>query len=240
MGDGEDCDGVLRESDLMDGTWPERGARAATAKVLITVPNLHWIHKTVVHRLLLLQHDGRYRTTISLPSNKPFENNLHHIINDFMAGGYNYWLSIDDDNPPSKNPLDCVALDKDILGFPTPIWHWEGKEGERPVYLNAYRYKPEADAYTEWRPQEGLQKVDAVGTGCFLIARRVFEDSEMRKGPFLRKLHPDGTVNKGNDLSFCERARERGFEVWAHFDYWCDQMTEISLAELSRALKGLA
>ena len=52
---------------------------------LITIPNMHWLHKLVVHRLLLLQQDARYRVTVSLPSNKPFENNLHHIINDFMA-----------------------------------------------------------------------------------------------------------------------------------------------------------
>ena len=156
-------------------------------KILITVPCLHWIHKHVAHRLLLLQCDNRHKLTISMPSHKPYENNLHHIVNDFMAGGYDFWLNIDSDNPPTKNPLDLVELDKDIIGLPTPIWHYEGinqKKGERPVYWNGYDYDEKTGAYREHLPREGLQKVDAVGTGCILIARRVFENKEMRKAAF--------------------------------------------------------
>lgn len=202
--------------------------------VLITVPNLHWIHKLVVHRLLLLQQDRRYRLNIMMPSNKPFENNLHHIVNDFMAGNYDFWLTMDADNPPSQNPLDLVNLDKDIIGLPTPIWHYEGKAGERPIYWNAYDYDPSVGAYREHQNREGLQRVDAVGTGCVLFARRVFEDPEMRKGAFTRKLNADGTVDKGNDISFCERAKERGFEIYAHFGYPCDHFCELSLNEVVR------
>ncbi len=205
---------------------------------LITVPNLHWIHKLVVHRLLLLQQDRRYRVTISLPSNRPFENNLHHIINDFMAGDWDFWLSMDADNPPERNPLDLIEFNKDIIGCPTPIWHYT-KPGDRPIYWNAYQYDTATQAYREWPDRDGLQRVDAVGTGCVLFARRVFADPEMRKGAFTRKLNSDGTVDKGNDISFCERARERGFEVWCHYDYPSEHMCEIPLNEASRAFKAL-
>jgi len=61
----------------------------------------------------------------------------------------------------------------------------------------------------------------------------------MQKGAFTRKLNPDGTVDKGNDISFCERAREAGFGIFAHFDYPCDHMCEISLLECIRAINGL-
>ncbi len=208
-------------------------------KVLITVPNLHWIHKLVVHRLLLLQQDRRYGVTIQMPSNKPFENNLHHIINDFMAGDWDFWLSMDDDNPPEQNPLDLVELDKDIIGLPTPIWHYTGKKGERPIYWNGYDYRPGNDAYAEHEPKEGLTRVDAIGTGCFMIARRVFENPELRKGAFTRKLNADGTVNKGNDISFCERAREQGFEIWAHYGYSCRHVSEVELAEVEQSIRGM-
>jgi len=205
---------------------------------LITVPNLHWIHKLVVQRLLLIQQDQRYRVTIALPSNKPFENNLHHIVNDFMAGDWDFWLSMDADNPPERNPLDLIELDKDVIGCPTPIWHYT-KLGERPIYWNAYQYDPSTEAYREWPEREGLQQVDAIGTGCFLIARRVFQDPEMRKGAFTRKLNADGTVDKGNDISFCERAKERGFEIWCHYDYPAEHFCEVPLNEVSRAFKTL-
>ena len=186
-----------------------------------------------------LVHDPRYHVSLTCPTHVPFENNLHHIVNDFMAGNYDYWMSIDADNPPASNPLDLIAYDRDIMGLPTPVWHYVGKEGEQPIYWNAYRYDEDALAYRPWLPQEGLQKVDAVGTGCFIVARRVFEDFEMRKGPFLRKTNPDGTVERGNDLAFCERATARGHEIWCHFDYHCMHFSELELTEVIRAFTGL-
>lgn len=208
-------------------------------RVLVTVPNMHWVHQHVVHCLLKLQQDRRYQLRIDLPSNKPYENNQAHIVKAFLAGDFDFWLSMDDDNPPMNNPLDLVELDKDIIGLPTPVWHYTGKKGERPIYWNAYDYRPGNDAYAEHEPREGLQRVDAIGTGCFLIARRVFENPELQKGAFTRKLNGDGTVNKGNDISFCERAREQGFEIYAHYGYPCSHFCEVELNEVSRAIQGM-
>ena len=156
--------------------------------LLITVPNLHWMHTTVCHALMKLQMDSRYRMRFEFPSHRPYENNLHHIVNSFMAGDYEYWLNIDADNAPMKNPLDLVALDKDIVGLPTPIWHYEQKPGERPIAWNAFDWDEEAEAYREHAMKRGLRRVDGIGTGCFLIARRVFDDAMMRKGPFQRRM----------------------------------------------------
>lgn len=205
-------------------------------KILISVPNTHWIHKHVVHKLMLLLLDGRHKTNIIMPSHKPYENNLHHIVRDVVEGDWDFWLNIDSDNPPMQNPLDLVELDKDIIGLPTPVWHFTDN-GERPVYWNGYDYVPEKDAYKEHARKEGLQRVDAVGTGCILIARRVFENTEMQKGAFTRKLHPDGTVEKGNDISFCERATEQGFEIYCHYDYPCMHFSELELNEVVAAHK---
>ncbi len=209
--------------------------------ILITIPNQHFIHKVVVHRIMMLQHDDRYRLTFKFPSHKPYENNLHHIVQEFIDGKWNFWLNIDNDNPPIGNPLDLVSLDKDIVGLPTPVWHFkdDGKKGERPVYWNAYDYVSTNDAYLEHTPREGLQKVDAVGTGCLLIKRRVFLNKNMQKGAFTRKLYPNGTVNKGNDISFCERARNQGFEIYCHYDYPCQHFNKLELNEVVRAFRNL-
>ncbi len=204
-------------------------------KVLISVTNEHWIHKTVVRRMLQLIQDTRYEIRIIMPSHKPYENNLHHIVNDVLKDGYDFWLNIDSDNPPEKNPLDLVALNKDVIGLPTPVIHFAGdSSGDAPVYFNAYDYIPEADAYKPHGVFSGLRKVDAVGTGCVLFARRVFEHPEMQKGCFIRKLNPDGTVERGNDISFCERATENGFEIYAHYDYFCGHFSEIEINEMAK------
>ncbi len=208
--------------------------------VLITVPNEHWIHKEVTQRLMLLQIDRRYKLRFEFPSYRPYENNLHHIVRDFYKSNFDFWLSIDSDNPPMNNPLDLISLNKDIIGLPTPIWHYIGKVGERPIYWNAYDYDKDSDAYREHPVKKGLRQVDAIGTGCFLIAHRVFEHPGMRQAPFQRKLNVDGTVHKGNDISFCERAHARGFEIWTHYGYPCRHYNEnIELTEIESAMKGL-
>lgn len=201
------------------------------------MPNTGWIHKHCAMALLRLQQDTRYRLTIIMPTHIPFENNLHHIVRDFLAGDYDFWLSFDSDNPPVLNPLDLLELDRDIIGLPTPVWHYTEKSGERPIYWNAY--KKQDDGYTEWPDRQGLQQVDAIGTGCFLVARRVFKHPDMQTGAFTRGLHADGRVEKGNDIMFCERATECGFEIFAHYGYPCRHFNEIELTEVQRAFEGL-
>ncbi len=209
-------------------------------KILVSVPNTGNIHKLVSLTTNKLLMDKRHTCNIIYPTHNPYENNLHHILNDFMKGDYDFWLNIDSDNPPEANPLDLVAYDLDVIGLPTPVWHFTGKtKGERPIYENAYKYVPSEDAYTEWPDKNGLQKVDAVGTGCVIYNRRVFENPEMRKAPFQRKYNTDGTVERGNDIAFCERATAQGFLIFAHFGYRCKHFSELELHEVAKAFHEL-
>ena len=48
-------------------------------------------------------------------------------------------------------------------------------------------------------------------------------------------MNPDGTVERGADIAFSERAKACGFKLWTHWDYPCDQFSEISMAEMTRA-----
>lgn len=208
-------------------------------KAFISIPTTGWVHKHVAMTACRLSQDPRCGQLI-FPTHRPFENNLSHIVNQWMdESDEDFWLSFDADNPPMRNPLELMELDLDIIGCPTPVWHYTGQPGERPIYWNAYDYVPKEDGYRPHEPMEGLQKVEAIGTGCFLVHRRVFENPEMRKSPFMRTWNEDGTVHKGNDIAFCERARNCGFEIWAHYDYPCRHFVELELTEVARAFKGL-
>lgn len=204
-------------------------------KILFSIPNQMWIHKYVSMAIHRICSDPRHEVTVIWPTHRPYENNLCQIVNDFMAGDYDYWLNMDDDNPPIGNPLDLIEFDKDVIGLPTPVVRLE--KGMLPVYENAYKLDP--PAYRPFPIHDGLQEVDATGTGCFLTHRRVFEKPEMRIAPFRRTINRDGTVAKGPDIYFCEKAKSNGFKIWVHFDYPCRHFHEVDIRELAAAFRGV-
>lgn len=221
------------------------GADVSRPKVLVSIPTRGELHKSAaqaaVQIALAETVRGRIRGDLVMPTHVPYENNLHWIVRDVLEKGYDYWVSWDDDNPPLRNPLDLVFLDKDVIGCPTPVWH-NAVPGDRPYYLNAYRQV--GDPLTEeggWKPWEettGLQEVDAIGTGCFVIARRVLERLA-EEAPFQRIYRKDGTVLVGNDLAFCLRAKAAGFRIFAHFDYLCRHMNRLDLSEVVEAFHDM-
>lgn len=202
--------------------------RTKKPTVLLTVPNQSWIHRYVAATCLALSRDTRVKLAFSFPSERPYENNMNGCVEQVLEGGYDWWLNLDDDNAPPTNVLDLVALDKDIIGCPYPGYRID-KDGQPWYWMTL----DEGDGPQEWKqhtPCEGLQRVDMVGSGCMLVARRVLEKV---KEPFAREWR-HGRVVKGPDMVFCKRVRDQGCEVWAHYDYPCRHFTEVELTDVIR------
>ena len=201
------------------------------SSVYVTVPNgSGWIHKKVHFALCRILSDGRYRVRHDCPTHSPYVHNLHKCAEDFLNGGEDFWLSMDDDNPPLNNPLDLVELDCDVVGLPTPVWH-SGVPGDRPFYFNAL--DEVEDGFVPLPPErwQGLQEVDAIGSGCFLVSRRVVAELEWDQ-PFMRQWDKRGMVTMGGDYSFSQKVRAAGFKIFAHFDYQCEHLNELPLQEV--------
>lgn len=192
-------------------------------KIKIALPNEGWLHKGLFGSVIQMSHDPRYEMSIEVPSDSPIEKNRLNIVEDFLEDDkdFDYLLMIDSDNPPKRNPLDLVQLDKDIIGCPTPT-----------VQGGNYHYAVYDDMPTEGMSpvpperQQAVQKVDVVGTGCILIARRVLEELDNPFSPIWEDGH-----RTGEDVSFCRKARDKGFNVWAHWDYTANHVKERNLAE---------
>lgn len=200
-------------------------------KVLISVPNGDgWTHKIVTFTVMKMLQDPRVTSEYIAPTWSPYENNLHKIRLDFLAGGFDYWINIDSDNPPQNNPIDLCFLGLDIVGCVTPVWA-NMKPGDFPIYWNAL----DAVGDEGWKPHTpcvGLQEVDAIGSGCMVLSKQVMA---VIPAPFQRIYHSDGTVNIGCDYAFCRRAKKLGFKVHAHYDYPCHHFNEIDLCEIIKA-----
>ena len=218
------------------------GNPSTRPKVLISLPTTGWVHKISAQAILKIALEESIRNRchgdIIMPTHTPFENNLHYIVQDVLKKEYDYWISFDPDNAPMNNPIDLCFMGKDIIGCPTPVWHYTGKNkrGIRPIYWNVYLEDPESDGYKEHHVKDGLVPCDAIGTGCFVVSRRVFEHPDMRSGCFMREWDSEtGIVYKGNDIKFCERARAAGFVIYAHWDYPCHHFNELDLNEIAKA-----
>lgn len=193
-------------------------------KIYVVCCNEGWIRRETAFTLMRITHDQRVEPKIIMPTLKTYENNLSHSVRDFKKGDYDYMLIIDADNPPSKNPIDLVELGLDVVSCPTPQWNNIDKY---PVYFMAM--DKAKDGWREHKNRVGLQEVDAVSSGATLIKREVLMAFE---NPFVREWNSDGTMKTGVDFHFCERAKEKGFRIWAHYDYLSHHFKELDLLEV--------
>lgn len=198
--------------------------------VLVTVTNTGYIHKQTVLTLLKIQHEKRYKVTIDLPVNNPYENNLNHIVQKVLRGNYDYWLQIDSDNAPINNPLDLISYDKDIMILPYPQWHCTRDDVENGNFPIVWLAMDDVEnGFKEHKEQKGLTQIDAGGSGCMIIARRVLENIDF---PFSRTWDKNGLVNVGVDFNFCRKATAIGFQIWTHYDYPTMHFKEVELMEV--------
>lgn len=194
-------------------------------KIYIACLNQGWLRVELTNLLIILSHDFRFEIKIIYPNHRPVDNNHNIIVKKFLETDYDFLLLFGDDGCPLKNPLDLVLLDKDIVVCPTP--QWNDSDTGFPIYWIAM--EKVTDGYKEYKKKEGLQEVDAVGSGNMLISRRVLEKVE---APFMRKWDKDGIAELGLDFNFCEKAKEKGFKVWAHYDYPSCHFKELNLIDV--------
>lgn len=189
-------------------------------KVYIAILNQGTIRPELANLLIHITHDPRYQIKIIYPSERPITNNRNKIVRDFIYGDWDYLLMIDSDVVSHRSPLDLIELDKDVVGYPCPQWN------EGNIYWLAM--DQDDDGYKSIQPERrhGLQRVDAIGTGCILIKRQVLEHVH---APFSDRLGEDGTLDLGEDFYFCQKAIEAGFEVWCDWRAPCSHFKELDL-----------
>lgn len=204
-------------------------------KVLIAIPNGDSkIYKQVVFTVIKMLQDERVKAKLTMPSFRPTIECRHRVMYEFLEGDHDFLISIDSDNPPAKSLISLILLNLDIIGCPTPIWMGTKKGSNMPIYWNAMDKYP--DGYRPHQPKNpnGIEEVDAVGTGCIIIARRVLEALKDSK-PFDDQLDERGLRYRGHDFRFCEKAKEAGFKIYAHYGYLCLHFATLEMVNVMRS-----
>jgi hypothetical protein len=138
-------------------------------------------------------------------------------------------MMVDDDVVPLFNPAEFVFADVDVIGFPAKV-----RQGDRQLNWVAYVRRPDRHEYApvDFNKVEQdieLLSVDAVGTGCILIRRRVLENI---KAPFHIHFDEDGILTMGTDFAFCERVKEAGFDIFTTPRRVCEHFKELGMLDM--------
>lgn len=142
----------------------------------------------------------------------------NELVQFFLQGDADYFFSVDTDIsfPPTTLPT--------LLSHNVPIvsayYNGVGEDGKTfPVALN----RNEEGMFNKVTAKDirgrGLKKVDAIGMGCALVERAVME--KLGTGalwPFAEIINPETGQALGEDVTFCLRAKELGYDSYFDVD----------------------
>ena len=153
--------------------------------------------------------------------------NRQVLVEQFMKGSADWLLQIDTDIEFPKTILETLLLltegERLIIAANVPLG--DPRLGAHATV--AYRATETPGLFDNFaRMPADLFKCDAVATAVVLVHRSVFEKMTETEGEawFLTKRYPASPAGTpiramkwrelGEDLSFCIRARDHGFDVW--------------------------
>lgn len=138
-------------------------------------------------------------------------NNLVKTALDIKA---DYLLFVDADMRFPKDTLKTLmAHDKDIIGV-------NATTRSEPVKPTAKNMHINEDGSIDWMPiysnaKSGIEMADGIGCGVMLIKRQVVEALEE---PYFYFEQLPGNKLLGEDIYFCVKAKDAGFNTWIDHD----------------------
>jgi len=166
------------------------------------------------------------------PDRKPIDHARNMIATVALEQDYDYLFFIDDDNPvPRDTLIKFLEDDKDIVTAPI-LKREPDEDGSYPLCAFYGRMEGDIrlyDSITEFWDPGPLHRIALCGMGCTLIKRKVLEavnakypGCPFQRGNLIHFEKTDTIIDRtkglkrttSEDLEFCERANDEGFEVW--------------------------
>lgn len=183
--------------------------------MMIAIPHMGTVSTDMAEWLWKIKNDD---IDLLFSTHVPVESNRNFIVKKFLESKHEYLFMVDSDNTPKFDPMK-LCNGKDMYGFPTPVF----KDGQM-MYMICKDFGDGFRAYLH--KSKGEYEVDAVGTGCVLIHRRVLEAI---KAPFDREYDKDGVAIVGEDINFCKKVKKQGFKIWVNWDCICSHHKTVNL-----------
>lgn len=154
----------------------------------------------------------------------------NRIVRRFLGTDCDVLVMVDDDivPPPTMLSQGLILGGFGMVAIPHPM---PNPDDPSELVLTAYDYGE--DGLAPVILEDGMNKVDAVATGCVAIKREVLV--ALGPNPFQISNDPDAATIS-DDFLFCKDVRSAGFMIGAWWDGWyCDHVTTVSLAPILEA-----
>lgn len=135
-------------------------------------------------------------------------------------------LFLDADVLPRKTTLEkLIKNDKDIVMGVYPI----SRNGEL-----RWSVSREATFNAEKELPRNPFKISSGGFGVVMVKFKVFESL---RWPYWKNVFVPGDVEMGEDIYFCEQAREAGFDIWCDPKVKCGHIRQANLLNIIKEHK---
>jgi hypothetical protein len=186
----------------------------------------------------------------------------NRLAGEFLKGDHDLLWMMDADMTPNQMAISVLDVDADIVCGRTTYWK-DGmdRDGKPPALLVSAHKEIFENGVRKWENLTDVGRwnevrdVDACGTACIVIKRRVLEDPRMllsdasidpegkpfkmdKDAPPFFRMHyaPNGQLMRGEDLDFTSRAKKLGYSVKYHSGARLGHVKAIDLAQVEQAI----
>lgn len=185
-------------------------------KLLVAIPTLDFMHCDFVRSLINLKIDCEYKVEI-------YSGTLVYLAREKLAkkaieDGYDWMLWLDSDMVFQPTLLEDLQFSgKD---FVTGVYH-----ARRPGFMSCIFEKIDIE---EFKPCEEYPndtfRAEGCGFGCVLIKTDILKAVKEHYGCCFTPIE-----GYGEDIAFCRRARDLGFQLWCEPTAVCGHIGHITI-----------
>ena len=194
-------------------------------KILIAIPTAKYIESETFKSIYDLKIPEGYEVHFQTFYGYNIDQ-VRNLIADWVVRGFDYLLSVDSVIIMPNDALEkMLAHDKDLV---SGIYRQRLPVQTLEVYDAAMRNIP-----PEQLPQNQLIRIGGCGFGCVLVKQKVFTDIGYPQFEYHSAINHNDTFSE--DVDFCKKATEKGFELYADTSIICDHKgTTLYSVSLSR------
>lgn len=181
------------------------------SKILIAIPCMDQVPAPFAQSLAMIQKTED-NVACSFQMGSLIYTSRNNLSLQAMKAEFDYMLWLDSDMVFQQDLLIRMkqTMDEKGLDFLTGLY-FRRVPPFTPVLFDQLDIAEDGSCtWTDWKDvPEGLFKIGGCGFGCVLIKTDVLFDVQAKFGEMFNPI-----ANMGEDLSFCWRARQCGYDIW--------------------------